>query len=56
MRRLSECVYAMARLHVRMMKKVTFEVNTLARVEPFLKKSNFRWYEADHNASMFTRY
>ena len=56
MRRLTECVYAMTRLHIRMMKKVTFEVNTLARVEPFLKKSNFRWYEADHNASMFTRY
>jgi hypothetical protein len=56
MRRLVECVYALTRLRVRTMKNVTFEVNTLRYVEPFLKKTNFRWYEADHNASMFTRY
>ena len=56
MRRLVECFLALTRLYIRTMGKVTWEVNTLARVEPFLKKTNFRWYEADHNATQFTRY
>jgi hypothetical protein len=56
MRRLVECTYAMTRLHVRLMKKVTFEVNTMVRVEPYLNGTGFRWYEADHNASMLENY
>jgi hypothetical protein len=32
---------------------VTWEVNTLADIEQFLP---IRWYEADHDASMFTEY
>lgn len=55
--RLLSVVKAMARLYTRMMKNVTWEVNTLARAESyFLKASTFRWYEADHNATQFTRY
>jgi hypothetical protein len=56
MRRLAECFISMTRLYIRLMKNVTWEVNTLARIEPYLDKSNFRWYEADHNATQFTRY
>ena len=56
MRRLSECFTAMTRLHIRLMKNVPWEVNTLARIEPYLDKSNFRWYEADHNASQMANY
>jgi hypothetical protein len=56
MRRLVECSYAMARLHIRLMKKVPFEVTTMANVERFLDGTNFRWYEADHNASMLENY
>lgn len=55
-RRLVECMQAMTRLYIRLIKNVTWEVNTMARIEPMLKKSNFRWYMADHNASMFARY
>ena len=54
--RLLQLVQAMTRLYVRSMKKVTFEINTLARAEPMLQKIGLRWYEANHDASQFTRY
>lgn len=55
--RLVSVTKAMARLYIRLMKNVTWEVNTLARSEDYFKSSpNYRWYEADHNASMLTRY
>ena len=54
--RMLELVQAMARTYVRALKKVTWEVNTLARCEPFLKKVGLRWYKADHNVTQFTRY
>jgi hypothetical protein len=56
MRRLTDCFLSMTRLYIRMMKNVTWEVNTLARIEPYLDKSNFRHYQADHNATQFTHY
>ena len=37
------------------MKKVSFEVNMLALVEQ-TNIPNLRWYEADHNVTMFTNY
>lgn len=54
--RMFELVQAMTRTYVRAMKKVTFEINTLARIEPMLKKVGLRWFEADHNVTQFTRY
>lgn len=39
--------------HIRKTGNVTWEVNTLAAIEPTLP---IRWYEADHNEKMFTRY
>lgn len=54
--RMFELVQSMTRLYVRAMKNVTWEVNTLARCEPFLKKVGLRWYPADHNVTQFTRY
>ncbi len=44
------------RVYVRMMHRVTWEVNLLARMEPFLRKVGLRWYAADHNVTQFTRY
>lgn len=54
--RMLELVQAVTRLYVRSMKKVTWEVNTLARCEPMLQKAGLRWYQADHNATQFTHY
>ena len=51
-----QLVQAVTRLYVRSMKRVTWEVNTLARCEPMLKKVGLRWYSADHNATQFTHY
>jgi hypothetical protein len=56
MRRLCECFYAMTRLYIRLQKKVSFEINSLARIEPLLKKGNLRWYLANHDASQFVNY
>ena len=56
MRRLVECFTAMTRLYIRTTHNVCWEVNLLARIEPYLQKSNFRWYAADHNASQFGNY
>lgn len=55
-RRLYEVFTAMTRLYIRTMGTVTWEVNQFARIEPFLVKGGLRWYEADHNATQFTRY
>ena len=52
---LTKAFKAMDRMVVRTMKKVTFEVNILALVEQ-TNIPNLRWYEADHNARMFTAY
>ena len=54
--RMLELIQAVTRMYVRSMKKVTWEVNTLARCEPMLKKVGLRWYKADHNVTQFTRY
>ena len=56
MRRLVECFIAVTRLYIRLKGNVSWEVNTLARTEPYLQKCNFRWYEADHNASQMANY
>lgn len=48
---------AEARQHIRATKNVEFEVNTWARVEKRRKyKFPIRWYEADHDVSMFTNF
>lgn len=39
--------------HVHATKNLTWEVNTLARVE---KTTPIRWYKADHDSTMFTAY
>lgn len=54
--RMLSLVQAYVRTYVRAMHKVTFEINTLAAIEPMLKKVGLRWYEADHNATQFTHY
>lgn len=41
------------RAHLQLTKNVSWEVNTLARIEPQL---DIRWYQADHNETMFTGY
>lgn len=46
---------AMTRTFIRSMKKVSFEVNMLALVEQ-TGIPNLRWYQADHNPTMFTAY
>lgn len=52
---LSLAFKAMTRTFIRTMKKVSFEVNMLALVEQ-TGIPNLRWYEADHNPTMFTHY
>ena len=54
--RMFELMQAMTRTYIRAMKKVTFEINMFARIEPMLKKVGLRWFEADHNVTQFTRY
>jgi hypothetical protein len=54
--RMFQLIQAITRTYIRAMHKVTWEVNTLARVEPFLRKVGLRWYSADHNALQLTRY
>jgi hypothetical protein len=51
-----ELIQAVTRLYVRSMKKVTWEVNMLARCEPMLQRVGLRWYQADHNTTQFTNY
>ena len=46
---------AATRMFIRLKKKVTFEVNMLAYVEQ-ANIPNLRWYQADHNPTMFTGY
>lgn len=52
---LKNLVQAMALLHVGATKKITFEVNTLARVEQ-TGKLPLQWYKADHDRSMLENY
>jgi hypothetical protein len=52
---LTKAFKAVDRTIIRTMKKVTFEVNILALVEQ-THIPNLRWYEADHNVTMFTNY
>jgi hypothetical protein len=54
--RMLELIQAVTRLYVRSMKKVTWEVNMLARCEPMLQRVGLRWYQADHNTTQFTNY
>lgn len=42
-----------ARRHMEKTNNVEWEVNTWARIES-AKPSNFHWYQADHNVSLFT--
>ena len=53
---LNRAFKAMARMYTRATRNVTFEVNTLARVEWFNVGPSIRWYSGDHNASMLTNY
>lgn len=41
-------------MHLEKTGNITWEVNTLARIEPWLPF--IRWYLADHNQTMFTNY
>lgn len=41
--------------HINLIKNVEWEVNTLARAE-LLNQLSLRWYQADHNQTMFTGY
>ena len=52
---LAKAFKAVTRMFIRSMKKVSFEVNMLALVEQ-TNIPNLRWYEADHNVTMFTNY
>lgn len=52
---LKNLIQAIAMLHIHVTKRVTFEVNTLARAEQ-TGKVPIRWYQADHNETMFTGY
>ena len=54
--RMLQLVQAYTRTYVRAMRRLTFEVNTLARIEKMLAKVGLRWYQADHNATQFTHY
>lgn len=52
---LKNLIQAMALLHTSATKNVTWEVNTLARVDQ-TDKLPIRWYKADHDQTMFTNY
>ena len=52
---LTKAFKAVTRMFIRSMKKVSFEVNMLALVEQ-TNIPNLRWYEADHNVTMLTKY
>ena len=52
---LKNAIQAITMLHVHATKRVTFEVNELARLEQ-TGKVPIRWYQADHNETMFTGY
>lgn len=42
--------------HIAKVHNVEWEVNTLARAEKDGRLPKFRWYQADHNETMFTGY
>lgn len=42
--------------HINRTKNVTWEVNTLAEAEKEGRLPKFRWYQADHNETLFTAY
>lgn len=52
---LKNLIQAIVMLHVNVTKNVTWEVNSLARVEQ-TGKLPIRWYSADHNQTMFENY
>lgn len=55
--RMVRTIQATVRLHVRITHRVEWEVNSMARAEPFwIKDSAFRWFPADHDGTMLTRY
>lgn len=51
--KLYKAVKTAALKHIDLTKNVEWEVNTLARVE-LANQVPFRWYQADHNETMFT--
>jgi hypothetical protein len=53
--RLYKAVKTAALRHIDMTKNVEWEVNTLARVE-IAGQVPIRWYQADHNETLFTGY
>ncbi len=53
--KLYKAVKTAALKHIEMTKNVEWEVNTLARAE-IAGRVPIRWYQADHNATMFTNY
>lgn len=52
---LKNLIKAVTLLHLNVTRRVTWEVNTLARAEQ-TGKVPIRWYVADHNASQFENY
>jgi hypothetical protein len=54
--KLYKAVKGTALEHIDKTRNVEWEVNTLARAEIAGRLPKFRWYQADHNASMFTGY
>jgi hypothetical protein len=48
-------IQALSLLHVSATKNITWDVNTMARAEQ-TGKLPFRWYQADHNETMFNNY
>ncbi len=53
--RLNLLLKTLIMFHVQVTKNVTWEVNTLARAEQ-TDMLPIRWYQADHNETMFTNY
>lgn len=53
--KLYKAVKTAALKHIDLTKNVEWEVNTLARVE-LASQHPIRWYQADHNETMFTGY
>lgn len=54
--KLYKAIKRTALTHIDKTRNVTWEVNTMAEAEKTKVLPKFRWYQADHNATMFTGY
>lgn len=54
--RLFKAVKSEVRNTIHRTQNITWEVNTLAQLEKARSDVGIRWYEADHNQTMFTNY